>query len=144
MEKLIYTNPNQKYLICTLLVTCAIATWSIKASVSVKESVFYEVKMVFMSEILGSSNVAAKCCRERIEEMPILSKWPLFGKSIEDLCLYMGLLNTRLVWFCSLGPPKLMNIKSIPIQTTVQVMTTVHGILSSDACYYTNAGKFRI
>lgn len=109
-----------------------------------KEFVFYEVKMVFMSEILGSSNVAANCCRERIDEMPILSKWPLFGKSIEDLCLYMGLLNTRLVWFCSLGPPKIMNIKSIPIQMTVQVMTTVHGILSSDASYYTNAGKFRI
>lgn len=47
---------------------------------------------------------------------------------------------------CSVLQPvhlKLMNIKSIPIQTTIKVMT-VHGILSPDACYYPNAGKGRI
>lgn len=80
--------------------------------------------MVFMIEILGCPNVPAT---ERTDEMiPMFSKW-LFCKSVEDLCLYVGQLNIGLVWFCSLGPPELTNVKSIPIETAVRVMT-VHGI----------------
>ena len=60
MEKLIYTNPNQKYLICTLVVTCAMGMPNDQSrQMTVYEPVFCKVKMVFMIEILGSSNVAA-------------------------------------------------------------------------------------
>lgn len=54
-----------------------------------------------------------------------------------------GVTEHEACFVLQLGHLKFINIKSIPIQTTIKAMT-VHGILSTDACYNPNAGKGRI